>query len=137
LSKLVPILRHSENGEFSQIPIRNHSWICFPIQDVYEYDNAAVVAAEKGGGQRLVGASAASHDNLPFLVGWRSQAVDGPDEPECTGKDGPDEPECTGEDGPSLHKRDRSGQIISSLGRQVRANYLFFRETGQYKPSLH
>jgi hypothetical protein len=111
----------------------------FPIQDVYEYDNAAVVAAEKGGGQRLVGASAASHDNLPFLVGWRSQAVDGPDEPECTG-----------EDGPTLQKGNRSGQIISSFGRQVRTDYLFFRETGQYrlpylflretgqdKPSLH
>ncbi len=129
MSKLVPILRHSENEEFSHMPIRNQlhwfSWIYFPIQEAYEYDNAAVVAGEKGGGQRLVGASAASHENLPFLVGWRSQAVDGPDEPECTG-----------EDGPSLYKGDRSGQVISSLGRQVRTDYLFFRETGQDKPSL-
>jgi hypothetical protein len=64
-------------------------------------------------------------------VGWRSQAVDGPDEPECTG-----------EDGPSLHKGDRSGQIISSWGdrsgqatssieRQIMSGHLFIRETGQ------
>ncbi len=59
-----------------------------------------------------MGASAASHENLPFLVGWRSQAVDGPDEPECTG-----------EHGKSLH---RSGQVTSS-----------FRETCQERQSLH
>ncbi len=72
-----------------------------------------------------MGASAASHDNLPFLVGWRSQAVDGPDEPECTG-----------EDGPSLHKGDRSGQIISSLGRQVRTGHVFITETGQERARI-
>ncbi len=73
-----------------------------------------------------MGASAASHENLPFLVGWRSQAVDGPDEPECTGKDGL-----------FLHKGDRSGQIISSLGRQARTSYIFIRETDHDRSSLH
>jgi hypothetical protein len=55
-------------------------------QVAYEYDNSAVPVDEKKvGGQRLVGAAAAAHSNIPFVVSWNSHAGEGPEVSECTG----------------------------------------------------
>lgn len=50
----------------------------------YIYDDSAVESPAKGG-HRLVGAARADVENIPFLVGYRSNDTNAEDYIECTG----------------------------------------------------